>query len=465
MEKLLAIDTYEIYGSAYFTSVDQSVLSMLYQPIIGKEAYSLFMTLWAQWSLTKHEKILLQHHHLLLTSQASLQSFQAARKRLEGIGLLQSLVKKTEDDGHHYIYCLQRPLVPVDFFQDSILSVMLYERLGKRIYIERKRWFGLHEQAKPEIGFTDVTVPFNDVFLTGEKIFSHMKELKDDTVVKPSSEIAGQLKVINRSFDFELFLEGLSGAFTSREIFTQAMRNLIVKLAYIYDLNIFQMQRVVLDALDENGQLLEERLRKSAQKAYQAFTGNQVPKLYSMIETNEVNLQKSPQPQSKEEMLQLYLEQVSPVQFLTDFANGAKPSTGDLKIVEQIMLEQKLPIGVINVLLYYTLLKTNMKLSFPYVSKIAAHWSRKGIQTAKEAMDFAKAEQWTEKQKQVQAPSKPKNTRKVSRKEVVPTWMKADEEQGSKESLSQKEMQKLEERRKKIEAWLASDAKIKKEES
>ena len=94
MEKLLAIDTYEIYGSAYFTSVDQSVLSMLYQPIIGKEAYSLFMTLWAQWSLTKHEKILLQHHHLLLTSQASLQSFQAARKRLEGIGLLQSLVKK-----------------------------------------------------------------------------------------------------------------------------------------------------------------------------------------------------------------------------------------------------------------------------------------------------------------------------------------------------------------------------------
>ena len=106
-----------------------------------------------------------------------------------------------------------------------------------------------------------------------------------------------------------------------------------------------------------------------------------------------------------------------------------------------------------------------MKLSFPYVSKIAAHWSRKGIQTAKEAMDFAKAEQWTEKQKQVQAPSKPKNTRKVSRKEVVPTWMKADEEQGSKESLSQKEMQKLEERRKKIEAWLASDAKIKKEEN
>ena len=80
-------------------------------------------------------------------------------------------------------------------------------------------------------------------------------------------------------------------------------------------------------------------------------------------------------------------------------------------------------------------------------------------------MDFAKAEQWTEKQKQVQAPSKPKNTRKVSRKEVVPTWMKADEEQGSKESLSQKEMQKLEERRKKIEAWLASDAKIKKEEN
>lgn len=45
-----------------------------------------------------------------------------------------------------------------------------------------------------------------------------------------------------------------------------------------------------------------------------------------------------------------------------------------------------------NVLLYYVLLRTNMKLSKVYLEKIAGHWSRKKIKTAKEALVLAKQE-------------------------------------------------------------------------
>lgn len=458
VEKLLAIDTYEIYGEGIFTSMDQSVLSMLYQPIIGLEAQSLYITLWSQWSLTKKTSITLQHHHLLLTQQSALHVLKEARKKLEGIGLLQTFAHLSENDLNHYVYQLKKPLSPSAFFEDSILNLMLYERLGRRNYQERKLWF--QEENKDLNDFLDVTVPFNDIFSTSEKMFALAGEIPKDEQshsTRLNRHMVGP-QIVNRTFDFELFLEGLSGAFTSREMFTNAMKSLIIKLAYVYDLNIFQMQRVVLDALDGNGQLLEKNLRKSAQKAYQNITGNIVPKIYPVSPATE---EKITEPLSKEEALISYLERVSPVEFLTDFANGAKPSTGDLKIVEQVSLEQRLPNGVINVLLYYTLLKTDMKLSLPYVSKIAAHWSRKGVKTAREAMKLAKSEQWTEQKRKVTTTKKPsKSNRSNVRKEVIPTWMKEDVSNQEK-NVNQIDEQALEERRKKIEAWLASGTKEK----
>ena len=51
-----------------------------------------------------------------------------------------------------------------------------------------------------------------------------------------------------------------------------------------------------------------------------------------------------------------------------------------------------MPIGVVNVLLEYVMLSTDMKLPKSYVEKIADHWNRKNLKTAKEAMDLARQE-------------------------------------------------------------------------
>lgn len=462
LEKLLAIDTYEIIGEGILTPMDQHILTMLYQPLIGMHAHSLYITLWTQWTLTANESVPLQHYHLLLTEQSGMKNFKEARLRLEGIGLLQTYVQPS-DDFRHYTYKLKPPLSAARFFDDGILNVMLYERLGVRNYQERKKWFQVNRKDTGELGLKEVTAPFNDVFSPNDKIFSLMQEMsKEEHSMEISmNRTADSPKIVNRTFDFDLFFEGLSGALTTREMFTPEMRALIVKLAYIYELNIFQMQRIVLDAIDSSDYLSEEELRKGAQRAYQETTGEKVPRIYPIQREGSKpadNFVQALSKEDKEETLLAYLENVSPYQFLTDFANGAKPSVADLKIVEQVALEQKLSNGVINVLLYYTLLKSDMKLSFAYVSKIAAHWSRKGVKTAKEAMHLAKSEQWTEQKASAskQPTRKYNNNKGKTKKEVIPKWMKQEETQ---KTSNGKPTGDMEERRRKVEAWLASYSK------
>ncbi len=59
------------------------------------------------------------------------------------------------------------------------------------------------------------------------------------------------------------------------------------------------------------------------------------------------------------------------------------------------MIKHKLPPGVVNVLIDFVMLKTDMKFTKGYVEKIAGHWARKQIKTVKEAMELAKKEHRT----------------------------------------------------------------------
>lgn len=94
----------------------------------------------------------------------------------------------------------------------------------------------------------------------------------------------------------------------------------------------------------------------------------------------------------KREELILYLETTSPEILLTDIARGVPPSKQDLLIIQSIRDTSRLPDPVINVLLQYVLLKTDMKLTKSLSEKISAHWARKQIKTAAEALDLAKKE-------------------------------------------------------------------------
>ncbi|CAM4014829.1 DnaD domain protein [Lederbergia lenta] len=97
---------------------------------------------------------------------------------------------------------------------------------------------------------------------------------------------------------------------------------------------------------------------------------------------------------------------------MRDISDGAEPSSQDVQIIENILIQQKLPCSVLNVLLHYVLLKTNMNLNKNYIEKIAAHWARKKVGSAKDAMLLAKQE--NKKYKEINEVRKVRKVRNVS---------------------------------------------------
>ena len=85
-------------------------------------------------------------------------------------------------------------------------------------------------------------------------------------------------------------------------------------------------------------------------------------------------------------------ENVSPYEFLKNSYNNAEPTSRDKKIIENLMLEQKLSPGVVNVLIYYVLKINNKKLNKEFIEAIAGQWKRLNIETVKEAMEICRKE-------------------------------------------------------------------------
>src|SRR5699024_4976964 len=98
---------------------------------------------------------------------------------------------------------------------------------------------------------------------------------------------------------------------------------------------------------------------------------------------------KQEEPKSQMDRLVQRLESISPKQLLEDLSDGNHAPEQDLKMISDIMTKQGLTTPVMNVLIHFSMLQTNMMLSRNYLEKVAGHWSRAKLKTAREAMDFA----------------------------------------------------------------------------
>ena len=87
---ILPADTYIVVNKTIITENDKRIVTMLYQPIIGHTAVSLYFTLIDD--LLKHEIMSNEetHHHLMATMQLKLENIIVAREKLEAAGLLKT---------------------------------------------------------------------------------------------------------------------------------------------------------------------------------------------------------------------------------------------------------------------------------------------------------------------------------------------------------------------------------------
>src|SRR5699024_6174880 len=126
--RLLPIEGYEvaIYESIPLNYTES--LTHLYQPLIGVEAVSLYMTLLNEQSMQMAGHP--QTHHLLMNYlQLPLDTIYEERQKLEGIGLLETYEQEI-DSIKTYYYVLKSHFTQVEFFKDGMYSELLYHHLG-----------------------------------------------------------------------------------------------------------------------------------------------------------------------------------------------------------------------------------------------------------------------------------------------------------------------------------------------
>ncbi|MFD2446296.1 replication initiation and membrane attachment family protein [Bacillus sp. CGMCC 1.16607] len=436
-QELLPIDRYIVSSDGLLHYYDQKILTFLYQPLIGSTAFSLYMTLWGELEENRLWSEPTTHHSLMNFLDVNLKDIYQSRQKLEGIGLLKTFVKVDADE-RSFIYELQPPLNPERFFLDGMLNIYLYQKIGKNHYARLKRFFS--DQQSPQTDeYKDISKAFHDVYSTASpeslQLYQETPDLKLEvgkTFIGRNESKAIQIHVEN--FNFDLLIAGLQESLVPRKVFTQRVKEAIANLAFLYNINALQMQKIVLNAVEDDVINIEE-LRKSARDWFQFQNQDQLPALVDRVQPELLKVQRS-EPNSKEEELKHYFETVSPRQFLMDISGGGEPGKSDLQIVEDIMFQQQLSPAVVNVLIHYVLIKTDMKLTKSYVEKIASHWARKGIATVNDAMELAIKEnrqylEWASGKK-----TKKSNDKKPIRTELIPDWFNEEE----KAPLTKKEI-------------------------
>lgn len=402
MRTILPADIYQVYRKGIILEDKKRVLTMLYQPIIGITAVSLYLTLLNDINENSVESTNLTHHHLMTNMQLNLELVAKAREKLEAIGLMKTYYK--EDNINHYLYVLYSPISANEFLNHPILNVVLYNNVGKMEYENIVSKFRVNRLNTKD--YVDITCSFDDVFTSVNGYSFENKDIESDKTRKIE---------IDSNIDINLIISGIPRRMTSDKCFNKESVNLIINLAYLYKIDNLNMQGLVRNSINEKGLIDSKELRNLCRNFYKFENNGKLP---TLIYNKQPDHLKEPFGNNSSLAKMIYtFENVSPYDLLKNSYNNAEPTMRDKRIVESLIIDQQLNPGVVNVLIDYVLKTNNKKLNKEFIETIAGQWKRLNIETVNEAMEICR------KEHKKLGKNIPKTTKNNHNEEVkVPDW-------------------------------------------
>lgn len=401
VKSLLPADSYVVINKSLLNENDKLVLTMLYMPILGNVATTLYLTLYNELKASNFMTDELSHYHLMTAMNIGLKDIKEARIKLEGVGLLKTYYK--EGSINSYVYELYSPMSAYEFFNHPIFNIVLYNYVGKEEYNRLVNYFKM-----PKINlkdYEDITTPFDMTFKS--RSYKDYNFDNEDIVKKDTLKLNYEL-----DYDFDLILSSIPKKLINERALNKTTKELIVNLAFLYDIDPITMSELIKISLNEKGLIEKDLLRTNARKYYTFNNDNKLP---SLIFKHQPDYLRSPKGDNsnKGRMIKVF-ENNSPYEFLRSKNKGAKPTERDMKILESLIVDLKLNPAVVNVLIDYVLKTNNNKLTKAYIDTIASQWKRLNIETAKEAMEIAEKEHNKYK--------KNKTTKETKKETETPVW-------------------------------------------
>lgn len=375
-------DNFTVIRHFELTQHHLDILNRLFTPLTGPNAIGVYHYL--NQFVAQQSSDVLTHYIIMSELKINLIDFRKSMDLLEAIGLVQSYAKHDEQLSS-FVYKLVQPPSAKQFFNDPMLSVYLFSEVSKQRYIQLKQYFESHDEVDLT-QYQNITRKFTDVFKVPRQ------SINEDTQHIQGEETYDGVDLSEIKFDFELLYDLLESHFVSKQIITKDAKALIIQLATLYGLTPEAMKRIILKSITSAQELSFEELRKQARSYYLIEHEQQYPSLQVKDNDAKASISQTTDSTVQEDDSDGWLEQLettSPIDMLVSWSES-EPTFKQKLMVEELIEREKLPFGVINILLQFVMLKEDMKLPKSYIFEVASNWKKLGIKTAKQAYEHAK---------------------------------------------------------------------------
>lgn len=360
------------------SSYERKLVTLLYQPLIGPEPISLYFQLWAEGE--DREEVNYSHYHLMNSLGMSIHAIFKARIALEAIGLIRTY-KKEDDQFRYFAYDVMPPLEARRFFDDPLLSMFLFSKIGEKTYRSLRHRFLPRGVSKE--GMEEVSRQFTDVY---KPIQQHMpaNDFEQPMIEKPTD-----IPFHYREFDFNLLFTSLSEAMIPHRHLTPEIKECIAKTAFTYHFNALDMKNVLILAIQDDETISQSAIRKAASEFYKLNVSKTPPEIAMMNPTEEKFDEHKVWGNRYEELVE-YFEKTSMIEVLKGVNNNKEPFEQDVALFAELVGRYGMKVPVVNVLIHYVYLSSDLGMNKKFVQTIAANWRKKEISTAAQAMSEAR---------------------------------------------------------------------------
>ncbi|KRM21112.1 replication initiation and membrane attachment family protein [Latilactobacillus graminis] len=420
-------DGFSVTKANYLTDFDQTVVTYLYQPLMGAVAYSLYLLLWSQ-TQKETEQYFQTHATLLNLLSVDLPAFYDSRNKLEALGLMRTY-QKNEGTGRKLVYELYAPMPPQAFFNDDLLSVALFEAVRETRFIELRDNFKLRPVYAKD--YQEVTKNFLTVFHVSNEMLTTIPTsvAETKTIYQQKKARSPQFTSVElRTFDWDLLQDATAQYQIDSDQILKYEQGLF-NLHYFYGLDEMDLARLIgltmnvadstinMTALEQN--VLNNYTRRQSKRQTPAATTVKKPladlqKEWQKAGFNEQELQWLTESQGRLPVDYLeYLKQ----------KNHGFVAKNEIRALKDLQNRYIFNNDVLNILVVYVITQYD-GLTQALVDRIANQWAQQGVKTAADAILQIRGF----KTKQTTKGQTKRSTRYQNKikKEPVPKWAKAD---------------------------------------
>lgn len=344
---------FQLHKRSDLSELDYKVLALLYQPLLGLEAHSLYLTLYHLVNKTNRNSYM--HQELLDLINKKQSDFLKIRYELEALNLLE--VHQKED---HYLYFLKSPLSAKQFLVDTVFGSYLQSEIGEK---------NLNFLAN----LFKIEIPSLEGYKNITKTFDSLYEFKSTNLLSLDYELEGRKQnggsLLNYKFNYDKFVESVPERLKNTTLLTNRFKDMVTKVAFVYQFDVSDMVQIY-----ENSYVIGQTINFSQfnLKAKQHYESK-----HQMLSIQEKSLPEN-----------TLMDQIAPQIIIQKYAKTDQQGLA-LLTATQLLERNSVDIGIINVLLMHVLkFKDGILPNYNYLEKVLNSWLNQGIRTTEDALNL-----------------------------------------------------------------------------